>query len=320
MPTQKQLLYPEIEPYKIHRIPVSSLHTLYVEECGNPKGIPALFLHGGPGAGCTPVHRRFFHPQKYRIILFDQRGAGKSTPHAELRENTLWDLISDIEFLRKKLEVKKWLVFGGSWGSTLALCYAISHPESVLHLVLRGIFLCRKEEIDWFYQFGAHQIFPDAWQNYVRVIPPAERHDMLAAFYRRLTSEDEKIRLEAARAWSQWEGATICLQHDPETYRHFTEIAIPLARIECHYFIHNCFFPEDNYILNNAHRIAHLSADIIHGRYDIVCPVKNAFDLKKKLPRAKLMVVPVAGHAATEPEISRALVLATDRFAARAKI
>jgi proline iminopeptidase len=307
-------LYPEITRVKSYRLKVSGLHTLYVEECGNPKGIPALFLHGGPGAGISPNHRRFFNPEKYRIILFDQRGAGKSTPYAELRENTLWDLISDIELIRKRLKVSQWLVFGGSWGSTLALTYAINHPERILHLIVRGIFLCRREEILWFYQYGAHQIFPDAWQNYVKVIPENERHDMLSAFHRRLTSSDKRVRLEAAKAWSQWEGATICLKPSDSVYQEFTEIAVSLARIECHYFVNNCFFPEDNYILNNAHRIAHLSADIIHGRYDIVCPVKNAFDLKEKLPRARLTIVADSGHAAFEPGIRSALVEATDRF------
>jgi len=312
-PELKQL-YPEITRVKSYRLKVSDLHTIYVEECGNPKGIPALFLHGGPGAGLSLNHRRFFNPEKYRIILFDQRGAGKSTPYAELRENTLWDLISDMEVIRQKLRVSQWLVFGGSWGSTLALTYAISHPERILHLVVRGIFLCRHEEILWFYQYGAHQIFPDAWQNYVKVIPENERHDMLSAFHRRLTSSDKHVRLEAAKAWSQWEGATICLRPSDSVYHEFTEIAVSLARIECHYFVNNCFFPEDNYILNNAHRIAHLSADIIHGRYDIVCPVKNAFDLKEKLPRARLTIVPDSGHAAFEPGIRSALIEATDRY------
>ncbi|HRP68195.1 MAG TPA: prolyl aminopeptidase [Turneriella sp.] len=307
-------LYPEIQKVKTYTVKVSPLHTLYVEECGNPNGIPALFLHGGPGAGLSTNHRRFFNPEKYRIILFDQRGSGKSTPYAELRENTLWDLICDIEVIRKKLNVAKWLVFGGSWGSTLALTYAIQHPESILHLIVRGIFLCRQEEISWFYQYGAHQIFPDAWQNYVRPIPHEERHDMLGAFYRRLTSSDKKIQLEAARAWSLWEGSTICLRPDLNTSYDFNEIAVSLARIECHYFMHNCFYPEDNYILNNAHKILHLSADIIHGRYDVVCPVKNAFDLKEKLPKAKLTVVADAGHAAFEPGIRTALLDATDAF------
>jgi len=309
-----QELYPEIHKVKKYHVKVSSLHTLYVEECGNPKGIPALFLHGGPGAGLSPNHRRFFNPEKYRIILFDQRGAGKSTPYAELKENTLWDLISDIEIIRRRLKVNKWLVFGGSWGSTLALCYAINHPERILHLIVRGIFLCRHEEILWFYQAGAHQIFPDEWKKYIAVIPENERHDLLHAFYRRLTSPNKSERSEAARAWSQWEGATICLQSNSAMYTEFTEIAVSLARIECHYFVNNCFFPADNYILNNAHRIEQLSTDIIHGRYDVVCPVKNAFDLKEKLPRARLAVIPDAGHAAFEPGIRAALVAATDRF------
>ncbi len=307
-------LYPEITRVKKYSPKVSDLHTLYVEECGNPKGIPALFLHGGPGAGLSPNHRRFFNPEKYRIILFDQRGAGKSRPYAELRENTIWDLIADIEAIRTKLKVSKWLVFGGSWGSTLALAYAISHPERILHLIVRGIFLCRHEEILWFYQYGAHQIFPDFWKDYVKVIPENERHDMLSAFYRRLTSPDKKVRLEAARAWSQWEGATICLEPSKAMHHEFGEIAVSLARIECHYFMHNCFFPEDNYLLNHAHKLQNISAEIIHGRYDIVCPVKNAFDLKEKMPRARLTIVPASGHAAFEPGIRSALIEATDRY------
>jgi len=307
-------LYPQIKTVKTYKLKVSELHSLYVEECGNPKGIPALFLHGGPGAGITPNHRRFFNPEKYRIILFDQRGAGKSTPYAELRENTLWDLIADIEAIREKLKISKWLVFGGSWGSTLALAYAISHPTRILHLIVRGIFLCRREEIEWFYQAGAHQIFPDRFKEYARVIPESERHDMLGAFYKRLTSDDKKTRLEAARAWSQWEGSTITLLPSKEMFNDFTEIAVSLARIECHYFINNCFYPEDNYLLNNAHRIAHISTEIIHGRYDIVCPVKNAFDLKEKMPRARLTIVADSGHAAFEPGIRSALIEATDRF------
>lgn len=307
-------LYPEITQVKKYSLKVSPLHTLYVEECGNPKGIPALFLHGGPGAGLSANHRRFFNPEKYRIILFDQRGAGKSRPYAELRENTIWDLLADIEAIRMKLKVSKWLVFGGSWGSTLALSYAISHPDRILHLIVRGIFLCRHEEILWFYQYGAHQIFPDHWKDYVKVIPEGERHDMLGAFYRRLTSPDKKVRLEAARAWSQWEGATICLEPSKSIYHEFTEIAVSLARIECHYFMHNCFFPEDNYLLHNAHKLQNISAEIIHGRYDIVCPVKNAFDLKEKMPRARLTIVPASGHAAFEPGVRSALIEATDRY------
>lgn len=307
--------YPEITRVKTYALKVSALHTLYVEECGNPNGIPALFLHGGPGAGISKTHRRYFDPQKYRIILFDQRGAGKSTPYAELKENTLWDLTHDIETIRKKLHVDRWLVFGGSWGSTLALTYAIQNPEKVLHLIVRGIFLCRQEEIRWFYQSGAHQIFPDAWARYEKAIPEHERHDMLSAFYKRLTSETKAVRLEAAKAWSQWEGSTICLKPSEETFQDFTDIAVSLARIECHYFMHNCFFPEDNYILKNAHRLSKISTDIIHGRYDVVCPVKNAFDLKEKMPHAKLKIIADSGHAASEPGIRSALIEATDNFA-----
>jgi proline iminopeptidase len=258
--------------------------------------------------------RRFHDPAHYRLIMFDQRGTGDALPAGDIRHNTTSLLIDDIERLRRALGVDRWVVSGGSWGSTLALTYAISHPEHVLHLIVRGIFLCRHEEILWFYQSGAHQIFPDRWKEYVSVIPESERHDMLGAFYRRLTSPDKKTRTDAARAWSQWEGSTICLKLSDTMFHEFTEIAVSLARIECHYFIHNCFYPEDNYILKNAHRIGHISTEIIHGRYDIVCPVKNAFDLKDAMPRAKLNIIADAGHAAFEPGIRSALVEATDRF------
>ena len=291
--------FPEIQPYKTHRIKVSDSHELYVEEVGNPNGQPAVFLHGGPGAGLTPKHRRFFDPKHYRLILFDQRGCGKSQPHASLVQNTTWDLVEDIEKIRGYFGIKKWLVFGGSWGSTLALAYAETHPEAVSALVLRGIFLCRKEEIDWFYQKGCDLIFPDNWEKYIAPIPQAERGEMILAYYRRLTSEDQKVRIEAARAWSGWEGSTIKLLPDPDTIANFEELqmSLAIARIECHFFINKCWFKTDNQLIENVGRIKHIPAVIVHGRYDVVCPVKNAWDLHKAWPESKLQIIADAGHS-----------------------
>lgn len=309
-------LFPEIQPYNTFRFKVSPSHELYVEEVGNPQGQPVVFLHGGPGAGINPKHRRFFDPSHYRIILFDQRGAGRSTPHASLENNTTWDLVADIEKIRGHLKIEKWMVFGGSWGSTLALAYAETHPERCTHLVLRGIFLCRKDEIKWFYQEGAHWIFPDAWKSYLEPIPPAERADLVSAFYRRLTSSDPAIRMQAAKAWSGWEGATIKLIPDPVAYDSFTQdhTALSIARIECHYFTNGAFFESDEQLLENAWKIRHIPAVIVHGRYDVVCPVKNAFDLHKVYPEAQLEVILDAGHAVDEPGIADALIRATERF------
>jgi proline iminopeptidase len=309
-------LYPEIEPYSTFRLKVSEIHELHVEEAGNPLGYPVVFLHGGPGAGISPYHRRFFDPQKYRIILFDQRGAGKSTPHASLEENTTWDLVEDIEKIRTKLQIKKWLVFGGSWGSTLALAYAETHPESVSGLILRGIFLCRPEEIRWFYQDGCHWLYPDLWEQYLKPIPTDERGDMIKAYYKRLTSPNEAIKLEAASAWSLWEGATLKLIPNEENISNFENphLAISLARIECHYFMNNSFFSTNNQLIENAEKIRHIPTTIIHGRYDVICPVKNAWDLHKVLPEAKLQIIQNAGHAADEPGIIDALINATNSF------
>jgi proline iminopeptidase len=311
-------LYDPIEPYDSGHLQVSPVHQLYYELCGNPDGKPVVFLHGGPGAGLVTDHRRFFDPQAYRIILFEQRGAGRSIPHASLDDNTTWHLVEDIERVREHFGVEQWLVFGGSWGSTLALAYTETHPERVTGLVLRGIFLCREREIRWFYEdsHGASSIFPETWEQFVQLIPEAERGDMIRAYYRRLTSDDESVRVEAARAWSLWEASALKLIPDQEVIDEFTEpeMAIALARIECHYFINKCFFESDNYLVENVDRIRHIPAVIVHGRYDIVCPFMNAWELHKAWPEASLEVIADAGHAATEPGIADALVRATDRF------
>ncbi|MDQ1590647.1 MAG: proline iminopeptidase [Pyrinomonadaceae bacterium] len=309
-------LYPEIEPYDQGMLPVSPVHTLYYEQSGNPEGVPVVFLHGGPGGGTVPDYRRFFDPEAYRIVLFDQRGSGKSTPHANLEDNTTWRLVADIEQLREHLGVESWVVFGGSWGSTLALAYAQSHPTRTLSLVLRGIFLCRPKEIRWFYQEGASAIYPDAWEHYVKVIPEAERADMLGAFHRRLTSDDEAVRLEAARAWSVWEGSTSKLHPDEDFIEHFgdPQFALAFARIECHYFMNNAFFDTDNYLIENVGKIRHIPAVIVQGRYDVVCPLMSAWELHRAWPEADLRIIPDAGHSALEPGTRSALVEATDRF------
>lgn len=310
-------LYPPLEPTKTGMIQVDAEHSVYWEECGNPNGKPVIFLHGGPGSGCSAYHRQFFDPSRYRIILMDQRGAGKSTPHASLNKNTTWHLVSDIERLREKLNIKDWVVFGGSWGSTLALCYAIKHPDRCKALVLRGIFLTRKKEIDWFYQFGAHHLYPDEWDRYLAPIPEAERHDLVAAYHRRLTSQNEAEQLTAARAWSRWEGATIRLKPDLKKIADFSadRHALSISRIECHYFTNKSFFETDNWILENIQKIRSIPAVIIHGRYDVVCAVENAWELHKAWPEATLEIIQDAGHAADEPGIVDALVRATDRFA-----
>ncbi|MGE0763868.1 MAG: prolyl aminopeptidase [Bdellovibrionales bacterium] len=308
--------YPITEPYNTGRLKVSSLHELYYEEVGNPKGAPIVFLHGGPGGGVAPKYRQFFDPRHYRVILFDQRGAGLSTPYADLRENTTWDLVADIEKLRTHLKIDQWIVFGGSWGSTLALAYAETHPTSVKGLVLRGIFLCRKKEIDWFYQDGASKIFPDFWDHYLAAIPESERHDLVTAYHKRLTHPDKKIQLEAARAWSIWEGSTSMLFPSDDLIGRFAgdEFALAFARIECHYFVNRAFFPTDNYLIENVHKIRHIPAEIVHGRYDVVCPIENAWELHRAWPESLLHMIPDCGHSALEPGISRKLVEVTERF------
>ncbi len=311
-------LYPPIEPFDSGRLPVSSVHTLYYEQCGNPEGRPVVFLHGGPGGGLIPDYRRYFDPAAYRIVLFDQRGSGQSTPHASLEENTTWALVEDIEKLRAHLGIEDWHVFGGSWGSTLALAYAETHPARVRSLTLRGIFLCRPQEIRWFYQEGASWLFPDVWEEYEKVIPADERADFVSAYYRRLTSEDDAARLEAARAWSVWEGSTSKLIFDYAMIEKFADpqFALAFARIECHYFMNNAFFSTDNYLIENVGKIRHIPAVIVQGRYDVVCPIKSAWELHKAWPEADLRVVPDAGHSVTEPGTIHELVSATDRFRA----
>jgi len=309
-------LYPEIEPFDTGMLPVSPVHTLYYEQCGNPEGRPVVFLHGGPGGGLIPDYRRYFDPSAYRVVLFDQRGSGRSTPHASLEENTTWHLVEDIETLRAHLRVEDWHVFGGSWGSTLALAYAEKHPARVRSLTLRGIFLCRPKEIRWFYQEGAGYIFPDVWEKYVEVIPPEERGDFVSAYYRRLTSGDEAVRLAAARAWSVWEGSTSKLYFDYEMIEKFADptFALAFARIECHYFMNNAFFPTDNYLIEQVGHVRHIPAVIVQGRYDVVCPLVSAWELHRAWPEADLRVIPDAGHSAAEPGIIAALVEATDGF------
>ncbi len=309
-------LYPEIEPFDTGMLKVSNLHTIYYERVGNPDGVPVVFLHGGPGGGLIPMYRQFFDPAHYQVILFDQRGSGKSTPHAELRENTTWELISDIEELREKFGVKKWYVFGGSWGSTLSLAYGITHPDRCLGLVLRGIFLTRRKELLWFYQYGASEIFPDFWVRYRDEIPFEERGDFITAYHKRLTSDDEATRLSAARAWSVWEGSTSKLYPDKDLMEHWEgeHEALALARIECHYFMNNSFFPSEDYIIENADKIRDVPTVIVQGRYDVVCPITSAWDLHRALPEAEFIVVPDAGHSVSEPGITSALVEAMDSF------
>lgn len=313
-------LFPPITPYRTGYLPVSDLHTLYYEESGNPQGQPVVFLHGGPGGGTVPLYRQFFDPEAYRIILFDQRGCGKSTPHAELTDNSTWELVADIEKLRHHLGIERWGVFGGSWGSTLALAYAIHHPEPVTFMILRGIFLCRQFEIQWFYQEGTSLLYPDEWEKYLAPIPTTEHHDLVSAYYQRLTSTDEATRLEAALAWSGWEAATSRLLPDPNLMGRFEDphLALPFARIECHYFINRIFMPSDDYLLNQIDKIRHIPGSIIQGRYDVVCPPKTAWDLHKAWPEAQFHLVQDAGHSAMEPGICHQLLVATEQYKQKA--
>lgn len=309
-------LYPDIKPYKTHLISVDEPHTLYVEECGIAEGIPVLFVHGGPGAGCEAYHRRFFDPNVYRIILVDQRGAGRSTPHAELEGNNTQTLIADMEVIRENLSIDRWVLFGGSWGSTLSLVYAQTHPDRVLGLIVRGIFLCRAKEIDWFYQNGADRLFPDYWQDFLAPIPENERDNLLKAYSKRLTGENEIARMNAAKAWSIWEGRTATLRQNKNVIDHFGDAhtALSLARIECHYFMNNSFL-EENQILNNAAKLQNIPGVIVQGRYDVICPLESAWDLHQVWPKAELKIIADAGHSAAEPGTVDALINATDEMA-----
>jgi proline iminopeptidase len=312
-------LYPAIEPSRQGYLSVGDGHEVYWEECGNSAGKPVVFLHGGPGAGSDAKARRFFDPARYRIFLFDQRGCGRSRPHASLEHNTTWDLVADIERLRTLFGVERWQVFGGSWGSTLALAYAQAHPGRVTGLVLRGIFLLRKRELDWFYQEGASYLYPDRWEEYVAPIPPEERGDLMRAFYRRLTGSDPAAAQAAARAWAVWEGATSYLLTDDDNVRRWgeDEFALAVARIECHYFVNKGFLDHEDQLLRDIDRIRHLPAVIVQGRYDVVCPMKTALDLHHAWPEADFRIVADAGHSAFEPGNTRELVAATDRFSSR---
>lgn len=312
-------LYAAVEPFDSGYLEVDAPHSIYYEQVGNPDGKPAIFVHGGPGGGGDVNARRFFDPGAYRLVVFDQRGSGRSRPHACLEKNTTWDLVDDMERLRGALDIERWLVFGGSWGSTLSLAYAETHPEAVTELVLRGIFLLRRRELDWFYQYGASELFPDRWRDFVGPIPEAERGNFLEAYHRRLTSGDRDIELEAARAWSVWEGATSSLlpNADRETAFASAEFSLSLARIETHYFVNRGFFESEDQLLDGIGRIRHIPAVIVQGRYDVVCPPATAWELKQRWPEADLKIVRDAGHSAFEPGIAHELVSATERFARR---
>lgn len=309
-------LFPPIEPYNHGWLSVGDGHEIYYEESGNPTGKPCLFVHGGPGGGASPAARQFFDPDKYRIVLFDQRGCGRSKPHASIEANTTWHLIDDIELIRKTLGIDRWLVFGGSWGSTLSLAYAQSHPERVTELVLRGIFLLRAQELQWFYQHGASELYPDAWQHYLAPIPDAERHNLISAFHSRLTSEDPEVRLSAARAWSVWEASTSFLIQNEDFMAQLDEpeAALAMARIECHYFVNGGFFESPNQILEAVDSIRHIPCVIVQGRYDVVCPPTTAWDLHEAWPEADFKLIANAGHSAFDPANAAALIEATNRF------
>ena len=309
-------LYPPIEPYRRDRLVVTGGHQIYYEESGNRNGSPVLIVHGGPGGGSNPTMRRYHDPARYRIIMLDQRGCGRSTPHASLVANTTWDLVDDMEALRVALGIAQWQLVGGSWGSTLSLAYAQTHPSRVSALILRGVFLLRQAELDWFYRDGANWLYPDAYEAFAQLIPSSERGDLIGAYHRRLTHPDAKIQLAAARAWSVWEGSTLALIPDEERISHFSAdaYALAFARIECHYFVNRGFFRQDGELLAGVTRIRHIPCVIVHGRYDVVTPMRSAWDLKAAWPEADLRIVPDAGHAMTEPGIIHELVAATRRL------
>jgi proline iminopeptidase len=310
-------LYPEIEPYQTGLLDVGDGHRIYFEQSGNPDGMPAVYVHGGPGGGSSPGQRRVFDPERYRIILFDQRGCGRSQPWASLENNTTWHLVADMERLREHLGIEHWQVCGGSWGSTLSLAYAVTHAERVTALVLRGIFTLQRRELDWYYQGGAANLFPDEWEKFVAPIPEAERDDLIGAYYRRLTGDDPETRRECARSWSMWEGATINLLQRPEQIEQFGSdgYAEAFARIESHYFHNRGFFDSDDWLLGQARTIAGIPTTIIQGRYDVCTPMVTAWDLHRALPEADFHIIPDAGHAFDEPGIADALVRTTDRYA-----
>ena len=307
-------LYPAIKPYATHRLQVDDIHEIYIEECGTPDGIPVVFVHGGPGVGCSEKDRCFFDPEKYRIILFDQRGCGQSTPYAELKNNTTVDLVSDMERIRQFLKVEQWMLFGGSWGSTLSLVYAQAHPKVVSAMVLRGIFLAREQDYEWLYRKGASRIFPDNWQRFIELIPEEERSDLVEAYHRRLFGDDEVARMNAAKHWSAWEGGALTLKPNQDMMDHFSDAhnALAIARIECHFFKHKCWLEQP--VLARMNMLATIPAVIIHGRYDMLCPLDNATALSERWPEAELQIIREAGHSSHDPGITDALVRATDKF------
>jgi proline iminopeptidase len=312
---QLRAMYPSIEPYSTGFLDVGDGHRIYYERVGTPGAKPAVFLHGGPGGGLSPEYRRLFNPDLYDVVLFDQRGCGQSTPHAGLEANTTWHLVADIERLRKLIDVEKWLVFGGSWGSTLALAYAETHPERVSELVLRGIYTVTKAELRWYYQFGVSEMFPDKWERFQAPIAPSERDDMIAAYRKRLTGDDPAAQIKAAKAWSLWEGETITLLPHPAFSKSFGDdhFALAFARLENHYFVNDCWL-EDGQLLRNAHRLHGIPGVIVHGRYDMPCPARYAYALHKAWPDAEFHLIEGAGHAWSEPGILDQLLRATDRF------
>lgn len=312
-------LFPPIEPYRTHRLKVSAIHEIHVAEYGNPDGKPVVLLHGGPGAGSNATMPRYHDPAAYRIVAFDQRGSGRSTPHAETRENTTWDLVADMEAIRRHLNIERWQILGGSWGSCLALAYGETHPDRVSELILRGIFTLRRKEIQWFYQEGASYLLPEAFEEFVKPIPQEERGDMIGAYYRRLNGPDKEVQLACARAWSMWEGSALSLLPNPARVAAFgaPNYAIAFARIECHYFFNRGFLDSDDQLIGRAGLLRDIPGVIVHGRYDVCTPVTNAWDLHKIWPEAELHIVPDSGHAMTEPGIADALVRATEKFKAR---
>lgn len=315
----RRTLFPPVEPYDTRRLAVPGGHELHVEQCGTPDGLPVVFLHGGPGGGVGPKARRFFDPARYRVVLVDQRGAGRSTPHASLEHNTTWDLVADLERVREHLGIERWVVFGGSWGSCLALAYAETHPERVSALVLRGMFLLRRSELTWFYQDGASRLFPEEWERYLAPIPEVERHDLMSAYHRRLTGPDPDEALRCAQAWTRWEAALSAVAQDPAFVEEMLEPAraLAFARIENHYFVHGGFFTHEDQLLDGIPAVRGIPAVLVHGRYDVVCPVVTAYDVKARWPELDLRVVEDAGHSAFEPGITHELVEATDALADR---